>query len=93
MPYIKQSQRPTLDGPILELIPEDEGELNYVITKIVQSYIARKGLRYVHINAAVGALECAKLELYRRIAAPYENQKIGENGDVIEDALSLRLIN
>lgn len=30
----------------------------------------------------IGALECCKLELYRRIAAPYEDIKIGENGDV-----------
>jgi hypothetical protein len=29
----------------------------------------------------VGALECAKLELYRRLAAPYEDQKIKLNGD------------
>lgn len=32
----------------------------------------------------VGALECAKLELYRRIAIPYEEQKIQENGDVYD---------
>ena len=30
----------------------------------------------------IGALECAKLELYRRIAAPYEDTKIQENGEV-----------
>jgi len=30
----------------------------------------------------VGVLECAKLELYRRIAAPYEDEKIVETGDV-----------
>jgi len=34
------------------------------------------------INAIIGALECAKLELYRRVAAPYEDDKIAENGDV-----------
>jgi len=27
-------------------------------------------------------LECAKLELYRMIAAPYEDTKIKENGSV-----------
>ena len=30
----------------------------------------------------VGVLECAKLELYRRLAAPYEDLKIEDNGDV-----------
>jgi hypothetical protein len=28
-------------------------------------------------------LECCKLELYRKIAAPYEDIKIQENGDVL----------
>ena len=34
----------------------------------------------------MGALECAKLELYRRVAAPYEDVKIMENGDVYTKA-------
>ena len=29
-------------------------------------------------------LECAKLELYRRVAAPYEDEKIDQNGDVYD---------
>ena len=41
-----------------------------------------KEVRYSKINALIGVLECAKLELYRRVAAPYENDKIDENGDV-----------
>jgi hypothetical protein len=31
---------------------------------------------------AVGAIECCKLEFYRRVAAPYEDRKIKTNGDV-----------
>jgi hypothetical protein len=34
------------------------------------------------VNEAIGVLECAKLELYRRVAAPYEDEKIAESGDV-----------
>ena len=34
------------------------------------------------INELVGVLECAKIELYRRIAAPYEDDKSRINGDV-----------
>jgi hypothetical protein len=30
----------------------------------------------------MGVLESAKLELYRRKIAPYEDDKIAENGDV-----------
>lgn len=31
-----------------------------------------------------GALECTKLELYRRRVADYEDQKIADNGDAYE---------
>ena len=36
------------------------------------------------INEAVGALECAKLEFYRRLAGPCEDRKVAENGDLTE---------
>ena len=39
-------------------------------------------VEYARINELIGVLECAKLELYRRIAVPYEDTKIAENGDV-----------
>jgi hypothetical protein len=42
----------------------------------------KAGLSYKNINQAIGALECAKLELYRRVAAPYEDKKALINGDV-----------
>ena len=64
-----------LDGP---------GELNYAITSIIDDWLKRKGVRYASINLAIGVLECAKLELYRRVAAPYEDKKMEENGDVYE---------
>ena len=62
--------------------PETPGELNYLITFAVASYFERHGPSYAAINDIVGALEGCKLEFYRRIAAPYEDQKIIENGDV-----------
>jgi len=56
-----------------------DGELNYVITRILkESY----PLRYFNLNRAMGVLECAKLEFYRRVVAPYEDIKIKESGDV-----------
>jgi len=56
-----------------------DGELNYIITRMLkESY----PLRYFNLNRAVGVLECAKLEFYRRVVAPYEDTKIEENGDV-----------
>ena len=58
------------------------GELNYLLTLMVTDYIERMGKNYATLNEVVGVLECAKLELYRRVAAPYEDQKCDENGDV-----------
>ena len=59
------------------------GELNFAISVLVDGYLKNKGgIKYSHLNEVVGALDCAKLELYRRVAAPYEDKKMEENGDV-----------
>jgi hypothetical protein len=79
MPYLEQGIRVSLDDGRKAL---KGGELNYQVSKLLNDFFAMKGLNYAAINEAVGALECAKLELYRRIAGPYEDKKIGENGEV-----------
>lgn len=87
MPYIKTGNRTKYNTVLKELIetlkalpPEEvDGDLNYVITKLLKEIYP---LRYFHINKAIGVLECAKLEYYRRVAAPYEDLKIQESGDV-----------
>ena len=80
MPYIEVKARERIDRGGA---PETAGELNYAITRLVDAYLARLGgVRYAHLNEVVGALECAKLELYRRLAAPYEDGKMRETGDV-----------
>jgi hypothetical protein len=84
MPYIKQEDRPFLDQKLTfnVIAIHSAGELNYCVTKLVDHYInAHGGVSYKNINEVIGVLECAKLELYRRIAAPYEDSKIVENGD------------
>ena len=82
MPYIIQSRRPQLEP---KLAPQNAGELNFVITKLCINYLDEIKVgatpNYADINEAIGALECAKLELYRRLAAPYEDRKISTNGD------------
>lgn len=81
MPYIKpERRRPIALGTEP---PITAGELNFAVTTIVQRFTAaRGGVSYQVINDALGALEGAKQEFYRRVAAPYENRKIQENGDV-----------
>ena len=82
MPYIDPAARARLaEGGE----PADAGELNYTLTQLVLRYLAAHGLAYHTINDILGALEGAKLEFYRRVAAPYEEDKRAENGDVYPD--------
>lgn len=80
MPYIAPEDRDALE-PKSTREAMTSGELNYQITCLIDGYMAGN-LDYAAINEVVGALECAKLEVFRRIAAPYEDQKIALNGDV-----------
>ena len=87
MPYIDQEHRDKLDPHIegLTEILRNMGDLNYTITKLCDAYLSTEvGIRYARINDLIGALECAKLELYRRVAAPYEDTKVTQNGDVYD---------
>lgn len=63
---------------------ESAGELNYLVTRLCVSYTKREGLKYLSICIVMGTLICAAFEYYRRMAAPYEDEKIKENGDVYE---------
>lgn len=89
MPYISRERRVaiTCGGEH----PKSVGELNYAITMLVQRYVRRNAIAgdkisgqptYQDVNDVLGALEGAKLEFYRRVAAPYEDTKIAQNGDV-----------
>ena len=82
MPYIKQENRPFLRGLLDFMDPQDIGELTFCLYVLCKNYIMRKGLRYETLAAVNGALTNTIQELYRRIAAPYEEEKIQENGDV-----------
>lgn len=80
MPYIEPQDR-------LHILADEKsisspGELNYFISTLVNWYINEKGKNYSTLNEVIGVLECAKLELYRRVIAPYEDIKIEDNGDV-----------
>lgn len=84
MPYISPKVREDLKHKLVYggRSIQNVGELNYMITRMIDQYLKDNNLNYESINAVIGVLECAKLELYRRIAAPYEDIKIAQNGDV-----------
>lgn len=83
MPYIEKDRRTaTLSvGAHAAQAADSVGELNYAICCLVNGYLG-KNPNYQRYNDAIGALECAKLEIYRRRVVPYENMKRERNGDV-----------
>lgn len=96
MPYISKRERDFVDKtlePLLQTLrkePIDEsldGVLNYIVTRIVAAtFEPLEGSKwpYHHIARAVAVFECAKLEFYRRVAAPKEDNVIKTNGDIPE---------
>lgn len=85
MPYIPISQKEEIDRGLIALnLPEikDSGGLNYTIHQIVSRYISQNKESYQTYNDIIGALECAKMELYRRLISDYEDKKILLNKDV-----------
>lgn len=80
MPYISKQARTALTWPGCR--PSIPGELNYALTSVINQYVQDRGKSYAILNDVIGALESAKLEFYRRVVAPYEDQKCAQNGDV-----------
>lgn len=79
MPYIPSFDRVALNAGISQ--PTTPGKLNYKITRILLDSLGENP-NYERYNAVIGVLECVKLELYRRMIAPYEETKRAEHGDV-----------
>ncbi len=89
MPYISKVLRSVVDVDINNLVQnigadtsrmkKRDGILNYVISSLIARLYKTS---YTELNAAIGMLECAKLELYRRRLAKYEDEKVKEHGDV-----------
>ena len=59
-----------------------EGNLNYIITKLLRAVYGKPAHSYRDVNDALGVLFGAALEHYATVARPYEDQKRFENGDV-----------
>jgi len=80
MPYIDSSR--TSFEPTVSRVATKPGELNYQMARLIRGYIAMNGLSYTTLNAIAGVLSCLSMEVYRRITAKYEDEKMSENGDV-----------
>jgi hypothetical protein len=58
------------------------GDINYAFSRILGGVMG--DVSYSKIAMITGVLENIKQEHYRRVAAPYEDKKIIENGDIKE---------
>ena len=92
MPYTKEEYREEVDNAVSDIINylnlcsdrEVDGDINYIITRIVvEGCLGADGkMSYTRGSNMIKALECSKLEIYRRLLGPYEDAKVFENGDV-----------
>ena len=89
MPYIPQADRPNLEHIATTaskvLLPGTQdfaGRLNFLISTILLRCLDDAGMNYRNMNEIVGVLGCVEMEIYRRVIAEYEDEKIKVNGDV-----------
>jgi hypothetical protein len=99
MPYINESERKILDRSVDDLattiisltnLPELDntnlmvvlGDLNYCISRLIGQVMGDTS--YAKVAMITGVLENVKQEFYRRVAVPYEEEKIVQNGDIKE---------
>jgi hypothetical protein len=84
MPYIPSKKlRKQLDEVFYSFVgcgdtDNHTGKLNYLLFKLAKHY----GRNYKSYRDFLGELESAKLEIYRRLVAPHEDEAIKRNGDV-----------
>ena len=90
MPYINRTERGAYTNILSELagmVPKDPkqrpGHMNYIISLLINK-VYGSSMRYADHNEVVGLLNCAQQEFYRKFTAPYEDQKINEQGDLTE---------
>lgn len=94
MPYISKQLRRSYD-PLIEKLAtrllgattNDNicGDFNYIIFRLAKILLdpdhgGQK--RYARMNMISGVLANADKEIYRRLIAPYEDEKIGSEGDI-----------
>ena len=83
MPYIDQRSRDLIDNYIQT--PYSGGELQYIIAAHIQKFLEDKPeVRYADLEDVMGALAGAQMEFYREVVAPYEDEKIKQNGPVYD---------
>jgi hypothetical protein len=84
---VSPSQENPHSNPYKERLTNEEflsivGDINYVFSRVLSGTMG--DVSYSKIAMITGVLENIKQEFYRRVAEPYEDKKISENGDIKE---------
>ena len=82
MPYIKKIDRKKLHPILISMRRHKvkaDGDLNYILYKYCKEDVKPS---YNNYKNFIGELRQCATEIERRILAPYEDEKIKENGDV-----------
>jgi hypothetical protein len=93
MPYISYGRRSVFNGDIDAIVGklsrETSKELVYVLTKIAYLWLRQRAAFRGHpamgfddLAPIISVFETVKLEAYRRLIAPYEDNRLDEHGDV-----------
>ena len=96
MPYIDETSRKILDRSIDDLaniitnhskfdnadLVTVLGDLNYCMSRLIGQVMGDTS--YAKVAMITGVLENVKQEFYRRVAVPYEEEKIVMHGDIKE---------
>ena len=68
MPYITQARRESFQDfsvKVVGLRIDTSGELNFLLTQLMLTYLTQHGENYRILNEIIGSLECAKAEIGR----------------------------
>lgn len=89
MPYIPADQRQEVEEDLIRLIDaiETPGDLNYVITRLIDGYVGAHTFTYSTLNEVVGVLHSAVTEFERRVVSRYEDVKRAAHGDVYPESM------
>jgi len=82
MPYIPRPRRIQLAPLIAEMVEQEvkaDGDLNYLLFYYAKYHVPQS---YNSLKNYLGELIEAAEEIRRKLLAPYEDEKIKENGDV-----------
>ena len=54
MPYIPKNRRREINNELTiigdQFMPQNAGDLNYIVSTFIDNFLVEKGLRYAHIN-------------------------------------------